>query len=242
MVSKRILALLTVALFFLVASSASAAVIGTLTFNSGDDEAFVSLSYIDWGPRNTPPTEETTGTINTTTGTTLTYDGGSIGVGVTGTIRDLVLSGPAMFPVTGFITFASAPGLSLDLMGVGPGSSNTDCAGTTSTGDSCSLVLPGGQVSPFVLTRIGSQTSVALGVFGTATDSSGAVTPWNGTFTTQLTGMTPAQIEAFFAANPTGVIRSSYSAELVAVPEPTTFLLMGLGLIAIGGVRRKLRS
>jgi hypothetical protein len=241
MVSKRKLALLTVALFFLVGSTASAAVIGDLVFNSADEEVYVSLSSIDWGPRNTPPTADTTGIINTTAGTTLTYSGGSVGIGETGTIKDLVLTGPPIIPNVGFITFASHPGLSLDLLGLGPGSSNTNCGATTSTGDSCSLALPGGAVSPFVLTRIGNRSTVTLGVFGTATDSSGAVTPWNGTFTTQI-NMTPGQIASFFAANPTGEISSSYSAEVSVVPEPTTFLLMGLGLIAIGGVRRKLRS
>jgi hypothetical protein len=222
-------------LLALTASSASGAVIGRLVMGGGIEGVIVSALLIDW----TPP-GGTTGDFVTTFGTNLQYDGGTVVAGEDGLIADLVSGGPPTTP--GFMTFPAIPGLSFDLLALGPGSSNTDCT-TTNDNDApgCSI-SPG---SPFVLTYLNGTTVVSLFASGTVTDGVGGAAPWAGSFTTQITGLptgegdpTPANIQFNFLTKKGYSVTSSYSGEFNVVPEPESMLLIGAGLLAIAGIRR----
>lgn len=190
----------------------------------------VSANKIDWLPAGGG-----SGTFSTTVISNLTYDAGiPLGVVNDGSILDLVA--PTVFPVAGFFTFPSAPGLVFDLTKLGPGSSNFNCAALTN-GGSCS-VFPG---SPFILTKIGGTTAVSLEAFGTATDSLNDKAWWSGLFTANLSNISPGTIQANFLSNPNYSIRSSYSGNFQMIPESSTSLmaLAGLGLLVLGRIRRR---
>src|SRR5689334_24181267 len=143
----------------------------------------VTATAIDWQL----PVDGTNGGIVTGTTTNLTYSGGTLGSGVTGTILDLSTS--TSLPLSGFMTFSGTP-LNFTLTSIAPGSSNTACA-ALSNFQTCSVSAG----SPFVLELLpGGQTSITLVTFGTATDGSGT-SNWQGLFTAQLPNMTPAQIQ-----------------------------------------------
>ncbi len=221
----------------LLVPAASATVIGRGVISSGNQQVTVSLTSIDWGPAG-----GTTGTFVVANdpgdGTdNLTYDSGTeVPDGTIGNIMDLSIPGP---PVTlNFLAFPTIPNLTFDLFGFFPGSANTSCAGLA-IGQSCSIA-PG---SPFVLTRSGGGTSVTLAGFGTATDGSPILSNWTGTFTTQLSNVTPETIQTNFLTIPNFQVKSSFSAELIAtpIPEPVTSGFVGLGLILVGLAGRRFR-
>lgn len=227
MSSKAIAPVVLLALLVILVPTASASIIGTLDVEGNG--VVVSLSTIDWLPIGGG-----TGLISTTTISDLTYDSGTpLGVS-DGSIMDL--TSPTAFPVLDFMTFVGAPGLSFNLAGLGPGSSDFNCAGLTS-GQSCSIA-PG---SPFILTKIGNTTAVILTALGTATDSMGDKSTWSGLFTAQLANLTPAQVQANFAKNPNYSIKDSYSGTFVATPSvpessTSTMALAGLGLLLLARI------
>jgi hypothetical protein len=222
------------AVLVVLVPTASATIIGTLNTDSGIYGVMVSASQIKWTPG------PTSGLFTTAGGTTLTYNSGvPLGVGVTGSILDL--AAPTTFPVAGFMTYPTIPGLSFDLTQLGPGSSNTACAGLTQ-GNSCSIAPN----SPFILTLTSSGTTVTLDALGTVKDSNGAMSNYLGSFTTQLAAITPGNIQTNFATAGYS-ISSSYSAQFVVtpmespVPESSTSMmaLAGLGLLLVGRMRLK---
>jgi hypothetical protein len=213
---------------FVFAADASAIPQGLVAIDSGSAFVTVTATSIDWAPPGGG-----TGTFTTGGTTNFTFTGGSLTPGVPGTLRDLT-SAP---PVLNFMTFASAPTLAFDLLSVGPGLANTNCAGLAD-GASCSIFAG----SPIVLTKSGIASTVTLNVSGTVHDSAGT-SNWSGLFTTQLPDMTPGQVQALFAGNPQAAISSTYSAAFVATvvptPEPTSLGLLSLGLVTLAAYRRK---
>lgn len=227
MPSRALAPVVLLAMLAILVPTASASITGTLDIEGTG--VIVSATTIDW-----LPVGGGTGSISTTSISDLFYDSGTaLGVSA-GLIMDL--TSPTTFPVMDFMTFAGAPGLSFSLTGLGPGSSDFNCAGL-SNGGSCSIA-PG---SPFVLTQIGnSQTAVILSAFGSATDSMGDKATWTGLFTAQLPSLTPAQVQANFASIPGYTIEDSYSGTFTAtpmstIPESSTSLmaLTGLGLLLL---------
>lgn len=219
---------------FCFTSIASAAPSGHLDVaNCSGGGVTVSATVIDWLPAGGG-----NGCIQTGTGTSVTYTTGTLGVGVTGTILDLVLGGPSTVP--DFMTFAGNPNLHFDLTGLGPGTGNSNCAGATAPGSSCSP-----NNGPFILVNTGNGgTSVTLSASGIARDLSGVNTPWSGAFTTQISNMTPAQINTVISQG--GSITSTESGDfsLTVVPEPGTIsmALIGGGLIAVAMRRKSARK
>jgi hypothetical protein len=219
------LALLAVAV---LAPSASASTIGHLTFaNCGGGGVTVTLTTVTWFP----VVSAGTGCISAGLGTTVTFTGGSgvITAGENGTINDLATnSGNA-----GFLTF---PGVTFDLVDVGPGSANTVCANTLDpAAASCSAVAG----SPFVLTPTSTGTTITFNVAGLTNDASGIQTPWSGIFSTQLSGVTPLAIQD--TINSSGSFTTTYSFDGAAtgVPEPISMSLIGAGLIGLACIKRR---
>jgi len=218
---------------------ASASVMGTLAIGSGPNTVSVGVTSITWN-----------GQFQVSGTTDLTYDdpSQSLPIGSDGNLVNLTTSTP--LPVNDFMTFTAAPDLAFDLMGIGPGSSNTTCTGLALFA-SCSVFAG----SPFVLTQESTGTEIDLAAFGTATDNTSDVSAWFGQFSTTITSLkgfngviTPADIQSFFQSNPTGLITSPYSgtfiATFTAIPEPSSLLmsLIGGSLILFAMSRRQSKN
>jgi len=244
---------LAVAILF-AASNASAGVTGGFgtdgTGSNGDTT--LTLTSISFGPS----------TNLLVTSSSLSYGVGSLIALPIGTLGDI--ANASALPLDDFITFAGTP-LDFTLTGLGPGSTNTDCADLANF-QTCSIPLGGGFISPVVLELQNGTTVASLTVFGTVTDGTGVTSNWSGTLSASLTqdlnagnpvltnpvdpltGMeapTPGNIEAYFAADPGGSITSphedTFSVVLpAAIPEPTTWSLMLGGLLTgVGAILRK---
>lgn len=228
----------------IAAMAAHATVVGGFATDGNGTNATVSATGLVFG---SPPNLQVTSS-------NLTYAGGSLTVGTLGTIANIGMS----FPISNFITFNGTP-LDFTLDSIGPGSANTDCSTATANGESCSVPLGGGLISPILLTYDNGNTDAALHLAGTVTDGSGNVSNWTGTLGTTLTGdlsqytnpatngaATPANIALFFANHPGGSITSShsdtFSVTFSAVPEPSTVPLLALGLVLVGLATRRRKA
>ena len=178
------------------------------------------------------------GSVDTGVGTDVTFiGGGPLVAGLLGSIRDIAIGAGG---VADFLTFLATPTLHFDLLSLTPGGSAqgalNGCAGVTAVGVSCSPLLGGGVVSPFVLTNRGFYTDITLGMSLLGRDLTGARV-WDAGLTTQATRLTPDAIQSRFNSGLT--VASTFSAMAasseapVEVPEPSSAALALLGAIAM---------
>ncbi|HXK06630.1 MAG TPA: hypothetical protein VMS37_29815 [Verrucomicrobiae bacterium] len=234
-----------VCIFLTVAAlAANATIIGNFATDGNGTTVTVSLTSLLFGP--TPNLRVAS--------STLTYGSGSaVTAGMTGTFSNVGTT----FPLNFFMTINGTP-LDFTLLGVGPGDITDphDCSAATSNGKSCSLILPGGAVSPVILTYDNNGTDATLNVFGTVTDGQ-TTSNWTGHLGATLTATldaitspsgspvspTPVNIAAYFGTHPTGAIVTSHSDTFAVspVPEPDTVITLaaGLGLTLISLIRRR---
>jgi hypothetical protein len=170
--------------------------------------------------------------------------------------HDVALTTSTLLPVDGFLLFAgntlTHAGLDYTLTALGAGSSNTNCA-ALSQFQSCSVWLG----SPVVLTMLGQDTNATLSLSGTVNDSTrGPATPWVGSFSTTFTGLTPGDVQRIYCPSGTCTpadfargttigtsVAGTFQADVVPeVPEPGTFAVLGVGLVAIGYRLRKFKN
>ena len=230
-------------LILLTAMPSFATVTGDL-YLGGTGTVTVTNSGITFSENNTTPPGSSTAVG---VGTTLSLSVGTVTPGdpvdINGgdTITPLTLAGGGA-P----ITFPDTPALTATITSLGPGSSNTDCAGLT-TGESCSPLV-GGSPSPIILTYTGSGTEgsvtgsegtdAVLSVSGTATDGGTPSSTFSGSFSATIPNETPEQLSTLFSS--TGAsFTTTYSGSFVtatpsAVPEPRTTSLLTAASLLMG--------
>jgi hypothetical protein len=220
------------------APSASAGVVGTLSIGiCGSGVVVVNSASVDWVPTCLVVGGGTSVT-SVGDGNLIVPAGGPAFPG-TSTINDLTLPPPSPGDA-GFMTFVYAPA-GIDLIfnlaptgGLGPGLAAPDCSPSPAIGQSCSIAG-----SPFILTTTATGTSVVLPASGTIYDTGDHTTSyWSGQFSANV-DESPATIEAGG-----GAISESFSGkfDITPVPEPVSVALIGGGLLALAGIKRRKRA
>jgi len=239
--------------------------LGTGSLDAGNGSVIVSGNGVTTGCINWYTT--TAPTLCPDTGATgdLTVQGGSTApfvAGDTGTIQDL--SFQTTLPLVDFLVInrPSMASLQFDLLDIRSNTTGSDigsCSGSAALEEDVSCTPAG---SPFTITNgpddpnngnLPDTASVTFTVdaYGYVTNSGtnyNAANLYVGTFTTQQ-AISDATIQSILSAisAPGGSVTASWSATfspepVSGVPEPASFLFLGIGLTLIGLYKRKTRK
>jgi len=264
---KQRFAILAILSLCFVLGTASASVVGTLLTGS-TGTITVSDTGITWNPDPAalPSTTCAVGKLcngDVASGTTLTYIGCPGPACLTTQEGVLIDNGNTLTPSTlipedFFLRFETTPSLDFKLNSIGTPFVNesglTTACSTLTLFQSCVPFIG----SPIVLTLTSTGTSAHIDLFGTASDDGGATftSAWSGSFSAPITGKTPAQIELEFctsntnaaqaqsACSTTATESTSNSGTFVATttPEPSSFLLIGGGLVGLATLLRRKKA
>lgn len=169
----------------------------------------------------------------------------------TGVIQNLdVITTPVgqSVSIPDFITFSAAPNLSITLDMIDPGDyTSTDCFAAPAAGQTCTLPpgfggAPATQPNAIDLSNTATGSTASLSFTGAAIDSAtGSMSAADGILTAQFTVPYQTLLADIASGSP---VPTSYSATLTAtvVPEPSTLVLLGCGLIAVSTIRRYRKS
>ncbi len=244
--NNKFLGALAVGLLF-AGTSAATMITGTIDITG---TAGVSATAIDF--YGTPPSCSTGPNLGSGGCFLDGIGGGSFTTdsGVNGTVQDLQggnIVGPKS--VTGFMTFAN--GVTFDLTSIVQATNTPSClvVNDAAPGVTCT---PGPAPSGFIFTNgsgtngngTANSTEIQFQVLVNGyTGTNASVTPYIGTFTTTVAGLSASDVLAVLASNNgTGIYVHGYQgsfAPVSSVPEPASMFLMGLGLIALPVVSRR---
>jgi hypothetical protein len=243
---------LTVSVFSTASIAGAAQITGTAILDAGNGSVLVTGSgatgCINWYNGGPPPTtcpNSGSGTFSVQGGSTAPFT-----AGVSGTILDI----PGNFSMlVGFMVINNPTPIDFDLRDIRTNGSTAlgFCTGAQAAapGDTCTLAnspftLTNGLIDP--LTGLVDTVSISLtvdawGYTGSSGTNYNAATPYIGSFTTQQAIQGDNILSIVNTIQTGGSVTASWSATFTpgtATPEPESLFLAGLGLLALGCLRR----